>query len=120
LHDCGKAADPGRADGGVVAGLALPSGKQALRTPTQAYLCLGSFGGSVVTLIQSGSPLILQPTRFTVPEGGGVLPVTVTATANGTTNLLLKIDTTTGKPQLLRTVARVVADAGRWHFEHAD
>jgi hypothetical protein len=119
LSDCGKAADPGNPDGGVVAGLALPSGDRALRTPTQAYICIGGFTGSVVSVVQSGSPLTVQPARITLPEGGGVLPVTVTATAEGTTTLRLQMVTRTGKPQLLRTVALVVADSERWHFEPA-
>lgn len=104
----------------MVGGMVLPSGDWALRAPAQAYLCLGSFAGSVARVLQSGSPVTVQPARYTVPEGGGVLPVTITATASGTTTLRLQIANPAGKPQLLRTVAAVVADDTGWHFEMAD
>jgi hypothetical protein len=104
----------------VVAGLVWPAGDRALGTPAQAYLCLGTFRGSVVNVLQSGSPLSVQPTRFPGPELSAVYPVTVTATASGTTTLQLRVDRTpAGKPEVLRTVALVVADDERWHFERA-
>lgn len=122
LKDCGKAAYFGGPDGGVVAGMVYPAGDWALGVSAEAYLCLGSLPGSVVRVLQvpqSGSLLTVQPTRSTVPEVPGVLPVTLTATAPGRILLQLRIDTQTGKPQVLRTVALVVADSERWHFEEA-
>ena len=120
LRDCGKeATDPGSPDGGVVAGLDWPSGEWALRTPAQAYVCIGGYAGSTLTVVQAGSPLTVRPARFTVPEGGGVLPVTVTATASGTTTLRLRVVSPAGKRELLRTVAVVVADGERWHLKRA-
>jgi hypothetical protein len=103
----------------VVAGLDWPSGEWALRTPAPAYVCIASFGGSTLTVEQAGSPLTVQPARFTVPQGGGVLPVTLTVTASGTTTLGLRVVSPAGKWQLLRTVALVVADGERWHLERA-
>ncbi|HST48858.1 hypothetical protein [Jatrophihabitans sp.] len=119
LSDCGTAADPGSPDGGAVAGLKWPSGKRPLGTPAQAYFCLGSFTGSTVSLMQSGTPVTVQPNQVTVPKDGGVIPVTVTATTSGTTTLLLRIADPTGRPQLQRVVAQVVADNDRWHFKKA-
>jgi hypothetical protein len=97
-----------------------PSGEWALRTPAQAYLCIGGFGGSVASVLPSGGPLSVEPVRFTVPQGGGVLPVTITATARGSTTLWLRLDSTAGKPEVQRSAALVVADGERWHFEKAD
>jgi hypothetical protein len=120
LRDCGESAYFGGPDGGVVAGLDWPSGHWALGTPTQAYLCVGGFVGSVVSLAQVGSRLTVRPSQSTISTRDAVLPVTITATATGRTTLRLLKVSPSGKPEVQRTVALVVADSERWHFEHAD
>ncbi len=118
--DCGTASDSGNPDGGMVAGLDWPAGDRALHTAAQAYICIGGFTGSVVTVTQTGSKLSVQPARFTVPDGGGVLPLTITASTAGRTTLWLRMTNPAGKPQLARPVGVVVADSDQWHFDKPD
>jgi hypothetical protein len=119
LDDCGAAAHPGNPDGGMVGGLDWPSGSWALRTPAQAYVCLGQFPGGYVTLTSSGGSLTVQPARFAVPDGGGVVPVSITVTASGNSTLLLRLFDRKGNEDMNRAVAMVVADDRRWHFQRA-
>ncbi len=115
--DCGTASEPGNPDGGVVARLDWPAGDRALHATAQAYLCIGGFTGAIVTVTQTGSKVTVQPARFTVPDGGGVLPLTITADTAGRTTLWLRMTNPAGKPQLARPVGVVVADGARWHVD---
>lgn len=81
VADCGKGIYFGGPDGGVMAGLDWPHGSWALRTPAQAYICLGNYSGSTVRILQSGAQLTVEPAEQTAPPGGGVMPVSITATA---------------------------------------
>jgi hypothetical protein len=116
VKDCGKASYPGP-DVGVVAGLFWPKGKWPLGTTTQAYICIDNYAGSTVRLEPSSEQLTIRPARLTVPDGGGVLPVSVTATATGRTEVTVLVVNPSGKQQLSRIVAAVVADQAHWHFE---
>jgi hypothetical protein len=116
--DCGAASDPGSPDGGVVAGLDWPAGARQLHTPALAYVCVGRFAGSTLVIAQSGGTLTVTPTRFVLPESAsGVFPVTITADQVGRTALRLRLISPTGKPQVDRAVATVVAEPSGWRFE---
>lgn|GEM_PF-5298278 len=118
--DCGTASDPGNPDGGVVAGLDWPAGDRALGTAARAYLCVGGFTDAILTLTQTGSTVAVQPARFRVPDGGGVLPLTITAAKAGRTTLWLRMTNTAGREQLARQVGVVVADSRSWHFDKSN
>jgi hypothetical protein len=115
--DCRVSHGAGSPDGGVVAGLDWPPSKWTLGTPGQAYVCIGAYAGSTLILEQTGSQLTIQPSRFTVPLGGGVLPFSITATAKGKTTLWFRVVNAAGERQLYRDVAEVVADGKHWHFK---
>lgn len=69
-------------------------------------------------MTQSGTPVTIEPARFTVPDGGsGVMPLTITATTAGRTDLWLLMADPAGRPHVRRPVGVVVADNDRWHFE---
>ena len=120
VADCGKGIFFAGGDGGVMAGLDWPRGSWALRTPAQAYICVGGFSGSTVRILQSGAQLTVEPAEQTAPPGGGVMPVSITATASGRTELTLQvISPYSGQQQVRRLVVAVVADPAHWHFKEA-
>src|SRR5690348_11092200 len=109
VADCGKGIFMAVGDGGVMAGLDWPHGSWPLGTPAQAYICIGGFSGLMVTLLQSGGQVTVQPAEQTVPPSG-VLPVSITATASGKTELILQVFGRSERPEISRPVVYVVAD----------
>jgi hypothetical protein len=121
VADCGKGIYFGGPDGGVMAGLDWPRGHWALRTPAQAYICLDNYSGSTVRILQSGAQLTIEPAEQTAPPGGGVMPVSITATASGKTELTLQvISPYSGQQQVRRLIVAVMADRAHWHFQKVD